>query len=256
MAALFPWPGAKRRLAKTLLPLIENTPHRCYCEPFAGSAALLFARQKPAPAEVLNDVNRDLVNFFRVVAHHPEELARQLRWAFSSRVLFQVAKDVNPDCLTDVQRAARFFYLQRLSFGGKVTSRTYGTSTTSARFDVKRLGRVLDAAHLRMASATIECLPWQDCMARYDREHTLFFADPPYYGLAGYSVEFGVEQYEQLAEVMAKSKGKVILTVNDHPRMQRTFKRFRMQTVDISYTLAGASKPKRAKELVVFGGRR
>lgn len=256
MAALLPWPGAKRRLAKTLIPLIENTPHRCYCEPFAGSAALLFARQKPAPAEVLNDVNRDLITFFRVIAHHPDEFARQIRWAISSRGLFQFAKDVNPDCLTDVQRAARFFYLQRLSFGGKLTSRTYGTSTTSARFDVKRLARVLDTAHQRLASTTIECLPWQDCMARYDREHTLFFVDPPYYGLTGYGVEFGAEQYEQLADAMARAKGKAILTVNDHPRMRRTFGRFRMQVVDVSYTLGGVEKLKRAKELVFFSGRR
>ncbi|GMV29733.1 MAG: hypothetical protein AMXMBFR59_18580 [Rhodanobacteraceae bacterium] len=125
------------------------------------------------------------------------------------------AKDMNPDCLTDVQRAARFFYLQRLSFGGKVASRTYGTSTTSpARCDGARLARHSMPPTCGWPAPRSNACPWQGCMARYDRENTLFFVDPPYYGLTGYGVKFGVEHYEQLAEVMTHAKVKVILTVN------------------------------------------
>lgn len=103
-------------------------------------------------------------------------------------------------------RTARFFYFP---FDGKVASRTYETSTTSpARFDGARLARLPDATQLRLAGATIERLSWQDCMARYDREHTLFFVDPPYYGLAGYGVKFGAEHYEQLTGGMAHAKAR------------------------------------------------
>lgn len=118
---IIPWPGGKRRLAKHILPLFDNA-HTCYVEPFAGAAAMLFARPQPAPAEVLNDINHDLVNLYRVVQHHLDEFVRQFRWALSSREMFRWAQLTQVDTLTDVQRAARFFYLQRLAFGGKVSS--------------------------------------------------------------------------------------------------------------------------------------
>ncbi|GMV31747.1 MAG: hypothetical protein AMXMBFR59_38720 [Rhodanobacteraceae bacterium] len=84
----------------------------------------------------------------------------------------------------------------------------------------------------------------------------LFFVDPPYYGLTGYGVKIGVEHYEQLAEAMAHAKGKVILTVNDHPRMRQVCGRFAMESVAINYTVGGNKNLKPAKELVVLGGRR
>lgn len=76
MTPIVPWPGGKRRLAKHILPLIEGQPHRCYVEPFAGGAAILFMRT-PAPVEVINDLNGELVRLYRCVRHHLEELVRQ-----------------------------------------------------------------------------------------------------------------------------------------------------------------------------------
>lgn len=180
MHPIIPWIGGKRRLAKQLLPLIESTPHTCYVEPFAGAAAMLFARPEPAKAEVLNDVHRELVTLYRCVQHHFDEFVRQFRWALTSREMFRWAKLQHVDTLTDIQRAARFFYLQQLAFGAKVSGQTFGTSSTGpARLNLLRIEEDLSAAHLRLARVTIECLPWQSCIERYDRPHTLFFADPP-----------------------------------------------------------------------------
>jgi DNA adenine methylase len=244
---IVPWPGGKRRLAKQILP--HFPPHDTYVELFAGGAALFFLRPEPAKCEVLNDLHRELVCLYRCVQHHLEELVRQFRWALVSREMFRWAQLQHVDTLTDIQRAARFFYLQKLAFGGKVSGQTFGTDVRP-RMNLLRIEEDLSAAHLRLSRTTIECLPWQDCMRRYDRPGTLFFADPPYWETEGYGRPFELEQYEQLAEAMRSCKGRVILTINDHPEMRRVFGGFEHQRVDIKYTMAqGAAK--RAGELVV-----
>jgi len=80
---IIPWMGGKRRLADRLTPLFP--PHECYVEVFAGGGALYFLRPQPAPVEVLNDINGDLVTLYRVVQNHLEEFVRQFKWALSNR---------------------------------------------------------------------------------------------------------------------------------------------------------------------------
>jgi DNA adenine methylase len=247
---LIPWPGGKTRLLQHLLPLLCDNPHTCYVEAFAGGAALLFARE-PAKVEVLNDTHGELVRLYRVVAHHLDEFVRQFRWALTSREMFKWAQMQRPETLTDIQRAARFFYLQRLTFGGKVTGQSFGTASTSPkRINLLRLEEDLSAAHLRLHRAVIENLPWQDCVTRYDAPHTLFFFDPPYWDTEGYGVEFGMDQYEALAERMATMKGASILTINDHPEMRRVFGRFRSKVVSIKYTIGGNGRSTARKERI------
>ena len=135
---IIPWLGGKRRLADKLLPMFP--PHDCYVEVFCGGAALYFLRQIPAPVEVINDINGDLVNLYRVVQHHMEEFVRQFKWALSSRQIFKWAQETRSETLTDVQRAARFFYLQQESFGGRVSGQTWGTATTAPSINLLRIG--------------------------------------------------------------------------------------------------------------------
>jgi|GEM_PF-3456885 len=93
------WPGGKRRLAKKLIPLITNRPHSCYVEEFAGGGSMFFLRQ-PAEVEVLNDVNSELTNLYRVVKNHLDEFVKQYRFAVSSRELYEWAKETPPHVLT------------------------------------------------------------------------------------------------------------------------------------------------------------
>lgn len=104
---LVPWMGGKRRLAKHLLPLFPE--HQCYVELFAGGAALFFMRPQPAKCEVLNDLNGQLINLYRVVQHHFDEFVRQFEWTLTSREVFARLQSTPPECMTDIQRAARFF---------------------------------------------------------------------------------------------------------------------------------------------------
>lgn len=234
---LVPWIGGKRRLAKYILPLFPG--HQCYVEPFAGAAALYFMKP-PAKVEVLNDINGDLVNLYRVVQHHLDEFIRQFRWALTSRQIYAWLKSAAPETLTDIQRAARFYYLQKLGFGGKVDGRTFGTATTTPpRLNLIRIEEELSAAHLRLSRTYIEHLPWDECIRRYDRPHTLFYCDPPYWGTEGYGVEFGFEQYVKLSELAKSINGEMLISVNDIPEMRAVFDGLPMKHVDISYSVGG-----------------
>lgn len=245
-----PWIGGKRRLATHLLGVFP--PHTCYVEAFCGAAAVFFAKE-PTKVEVLNDINGDLVNLYRVLQHHLEEFVRQFRWAISSRQIFEWAKATPPATLTDIQRAARFFYLQKQAFGGKVEGQTFGTATTApARLNLLRIEEDLSAAHLRLNGVFVEQLPWDACVEKYDRPHTLFFLDPPYWQTAGYGVDFGREQYDRMAELMRTIKGKAVVTVNDHPDMRAAFAGLPFERVGITYTVSREAASRRPTgELVI-----
>jgi len=240
--------GGKRRLAETLLNRFP--PHKCYVEVFAGGAALYFLRN-PAEVEVINDVNGELIRLYRCVQNHLEEFIRQFKWALASREMFKWLKDTPVETLTDIQRAARFFYLQQHAFGGRISGQNWGTATTAPPVNLLRLEENLSAAHLRLSGSYIENLDWKTCMERYDREHTFYYLDPPYWQVEGYGVPFEFDQYVAMAEIMRTMKGKAILSINDHPDIRECFKAFQFEVVDIAYT-CGAGPNAQRKELIIY----
>lgn len=249
---IIPWLGGKRRLANQIIPLFP--PHECYVEAFCGGAALYFLRPMPAPVEVLNDLNGELVNLYRVVQNHLEEFVRQFKWAVSSREVFRWHQLSVPDTLTDIQRAARFYYLQHHAFGGKVKGQTFGTATTAPAPNLMRIEESLSAAHLRLAGAYIENKPWHECIERYDRPHSFIYCDPPYWQTEGYGIDFPFEEYERMAELMRSCKGKMMVSINDHEDIRRVFADFHMRGMKIKYAVnnvPGAAKAATSRELVI-----
>lgn len=229
--------GGKSRLAKKI---IEQLPeHTCYCEPFCGAAWVLF-RKEPSKVEVINDMNRDLVTLFRVLQNHPEEFARHFKFVFLSRDEYQRLLRVSEDTLTDVQRAVRFFYLQKLGFGGKVQGRTFGTSATSPpRLNPLRIEEDVVAAHRRLAGVVIEHLSYMDVIRRYDRAETLFYLDPPYWGCEqdyGPGV-FDKSDFTELAYLLAELKGRFLLSLNDVPQVREIFAPFKITPVTTTYSV-------------------
>ncbi|VVE27883.1 restriction endonuclease subunit M [Pandoraea pneumonica] len=247
---IIPWIGGKRRLADDLIPRFPA--HKTYVEVFAGGAALYFMRN-PAPVEVINDINGELVNLYRVVQNHLEEFVRQFKWALSSREVFKWLQDTPPRVLTDIQRAARFYYLQQNCFGGKVEGQSFGTATTAPPgLNLLRLEENLSAAHLRLSSAYIENMEWYACIERYDREQTFFYLDPPYWQTEGYGVAFPFAEYERMADLLRTIKGKAIVSLNDHPDIRRVFAGFEIDTCDIKYTVGGNDKPVDRREVIIY----
>ena len=249
-APMIRWQGGKRRLAPHLLPLFPS--HACYVELFAGGAALFFLRSDRAKVEVLNDTNGELVNLYRVVQHHFDEFVRQFDWTLGSREMFLRLLATPPEILTDIQRAARFFYLINNAFAGKVSGQTYGTATTRRAWSADGIADKLQTARRRLQGVYIEHDSWQCCLQRYDRPHTFFYADPPYWQTAGYGCAFGWEEYERLAEVMRTMQGKMMLSITDHPDIRALFAGFNTRELQTTYTI-GAKAESRVprRELVI-----
>ena len=252
-----PWLGGKRLLAKTIIQRLEAIPHRCYAEPFAGMGGVFLRRTQRARSEIINDLNGEIVNLFRIVREHPEELMRQFRWTLAARATFNRLLETPPDTLTDIQRAARFAFLQRLSFGGKPAHlATPGQMGTDAggpgRITVERMRRLIEAGHRRLQRVHIECLPWEAFIHRYDRPATLFYLDPPYFGHeADYGKGiFAREDFERLAQVLGKLKGRFLLSLNDTPEVRRLFAGFEIEAVTTVYSV-NAKATRKAVELLI-----
>ena len=185
---------------------------------------MFFLRPMASDVEVLNDVNGELINLYRVVKHHLEEFVRQFKWALSSRQVFKWLQATPEETLTDIQRAARFFYLQHSAFGGRVDGRRTG------RPPPRRLGltccalRKTSPPHTCAWPAPISRICWFECIRRYDRPH--FSSWIRRIGRPRAGVEFGWEQYERLAAVLGKLKGKAMVTLNDHPAIRALFAAF------------------------------
>jgi len=184
-----------------------------------------------------------------------------MRFELTTRARFEDLVRTDPSTLLDLERAARFIYLQRTAFGGKVVGRGFGVAPSNpARFDINKLGPMLEAVHERLSSVVIERLPWAEFIRRYDRPGMLFYLDPPYYGCekdygddAGRPL-FAREEFEQMAALLATIKGRFVLSINDHPEVRRIFAGFDFDEVDVTYSVGGMANAKKAGELIILGG--
>lgn len=245
--------GGKKLLAARIIQRIERTPHRAYAEPFVGMGGVFFRRRFIPPAEIINDLSGDVATFFRVLQRHFVPFMDMLKWQLTGRAEFERLSQTAPETLTDLERAARFLYLQRATFGGKVAGRSFGVSPLeSGAFNVVKLAPLLADLHERLAGVVIERLPWREFIARYDRKEMLFYLDPPYWGGErdyGKGL-FAREDYLELADALAALKGRFILSINDVPPVRKIFARFRLAAVPVTYTVS-RGKGRRVRELIV-----
>ena len=182
MDSFMGWIGGKRILRKAILERFPKDEVERYVEVFGGAAWVLFAKERQAgQLEVYNDINGNLVNLFRCVKYHCGELQREFEWLLASREqFFDYVAQVNMRGLTDIQRAARFFYVVKLSFGSD--QRTYATSEKLVDNAVERLTAIKE----RLRGVNIEHKDFADLIRVYDRKAALFYLDPPYIGTEGY----------------------------------------------------------------------
>lgn len=236
MKGVVPYFGGKSRLTKTIINKIPE--HTCYVEVFAGGASVFFAKD-PSQAEVINDLDHDLVTLYRVMKHHPEELYRQYKYSLVSRSEFDREQQVNPETLTDVQRAARYLFLQKCCFGGHITGRTFGVSTTGKpRFNLLTLESTIEKAWQRLINVQVECKDFRDLIPRYDRPHSFFFLDPPYWNIPGYKYDFAEKDFVDLAGILGKITGKFLMTINDTEEVRTIFKDFSIEEVTLKYSMS------------------
>ncbi len=247
-----PYIGGKRALAKRLVERINAVPHTLYAEPFVGMGGVFLRRDHRSEAEIINDWSQDVVTLFRILQRHYQSFLEELKWRLSSRAEFDRLMRQDPDTLTDLERAARFLYLQRSAFGGTVSRRHFAmVRERASRFDLTKLVPMLEEVHERLAGVVIERLPFDRFIERYDRPGTLFYLDPPYWGCEDDygSGMFAREDFGRLAEQLAGIKGRFILSINDRPEVRELFGSFEIEPVSLFYRLSG--KATEAAELII-----
>lgn len=212
-----------------------------YAEPFVGMGGIFLRRSTRPRAEVINDRGRDIANLFRILQRHYPQFLETLRFQLTTRAEFERLVRVDPDTLTDLERAARFLYLQRTAFGGKVSGRNFGVAKERpGRFNLTTLEPMLEDLHGRLAGVVIECLDWSAFIPRYDGPDTLFYLDPPYWGCEDdYGRQmFARDDFARLAGMLAGLRGRFVLSLNDRPEVRAIFAGFRQDEVTTTYSVA------------------
>lgn len=220
----FGWYGGKFSHLKWLLPLLPKAMH--YCEPFGGSAAVLLNRE-PSPVETYNDLDSEVVNFFRVLRDQKEALIEAIGLTPFSREEFEKAIFEPSLNLSELERARRFFIKARQVRTGLAQKASSGrwahcklTSRAGMAGAVSRwLGSVEDLPEIvqRLLRVQIEHDSAIKVILRYDSEDTLFYCDPPYpHDSRGdsqaYAYEMTDNQHRELACVLHEVKGKVAVS--------------------------------------------
>ena len=240
--------GGKNRLAKRLIAIFPK--HKTYVEAFAGGAQVFF-RKEPSEVEVLNDLDGEIVNFYRVCQQHYEELLRYFRFVLVSREWFDLVKKTNPETLTDIQRAARYLYLLRNCFASLVRNPVYHRNVVQPpSFNLTGLPELIENAHKRLERVQLECAPYEEVLRRFDRPTTLFYCDPPYYARKLYRHNLSDADFVSLAERLGKLRGRFILSLNDVPEVRKLFRDFYIQEVELHYTAQKAAG-RRYKEVII-----
>lgn len=250
-APVAPWQGGKKALYKTLIERIELIPHKTYIEPFVGMGGVFLRRGFKPQLEVANDLNGEIINLFRIAQRHLPALIAQIDLQIVSRAEFERLRRTPPDTLTDLERAARFVYLQRLAFGGNPKG-VFGAQVDRPRFTAKGTGDLLRRAQARLDGVVLESLDWSEVIRRYDGAHSLFYLDPPYFGVeADYGKDmFAREDFKAMADQLREIKGAFVMSINDRPEIRDWFDGFHIDEARLTYT-AGTQGGKKVQELII-----
>ena len=272
----FGWYGGKYSHLDWLLPLLPQATH--YCEPFGGSAAVLLNRE-PSPVETYNDIDGEVVNFFRVLRTQKDALIEAIGLTPFSREEFELAISQPEQDISELERARRFFVRARQVRSGLAQTASSGrwancllTSRAGMGGAVSRwLGSVEGLSEIvqRLLRIQIENAPAVEVIKRYDSEQTLFYCDPPYpHNSRGdskaYAYEMTYGQHRELARILHNVKGKVALSsyhcdlmdelygdwrfVEADPKNCHTVKQLRTEVLWVNYEIEGASQWQAAQQ--------
>lgn len=256
LQAPFGWMGGKSRLRATLAPMIpeQDLPIKKrklqrYVEVFGGAGWLLLYKERWFNSEVYNDINEGLVNLFSVIRYHPDELLKELEHVVHSQKLFNYYIDTLH--LTDIHKAVGTL----IKYGWSFSARG-GSYNFDARISPLELRTRISKLRERFANVAISNESFEKCIARWNKENTFMYLDPPYYGSENvYSDigEFGITQHVQLAEILKNSKATWMLSYGDHVVIRDLYKDFYIKECTVKYSGLGNSGENQydAPELII-----
>ncbi len=257
----FRWVGGKSRLRKKIIELLP--PHDCYVEVFGGAAWVLLAKS-PSRVEILNDLDSDIVNFFRVIKEKPEEFLESFEWTIVSRRTFQDLANQPLDQLSDIQRAHRFYYLIMAAWGAELGSPRFQTSISDGGHGNRLIGALktlrerIMPVYQRLQTVIIEDLDWRECIARYDRSYeerrVVMYLDPPYpNNNCNYQLNMRQpKEHEEMARILRSLGSRFLLTSYNLPEIRAIYDGFHITEVDFAAGMpTGENQRSRNSEIIV-----
>jgi DNA adenine methylase len=185
-----------------------------------------------------------------MIEYHAPEIERMLEYEFSGRDIFEEYKNTTVGYLTEIHRAVRFLYLITQSFAGKGNHYGYGTNTKPSPHIFYK--GVLNELKDRLRNTFVENLSFEKVIEKYDRSHTFFFCDPPYFETTGYADEFGEDKHLLLRDKLTNLKGKFLLTINDHEKVREWYRDFNFKEVEVKYSVCREQSARgQYKELII-----
>jgi DNA adenine methylase len=210
----FSYYGGKQKLAKEIIQLIPD--HIIYCEPFAGGAAVFFGK-KPSELEILNDTNKELINFYRVAQNDFVGLEKEIKISLHSRDYHRKAWVIynNPDMFGEIKRAWAVYILTTQGIAGQI-SNSWGYDKTTSKH-VKNINNrrqsFTEEYAIRLQLVQLECTDALRIINSRDSKDTFFYVDPPYYNSdCGHYDGYTIEDFEMLLKALSKITGKFILS--------------------------------------------
>jgi DNA adenine methylase len=243
------WIGGKRLLRKKIISMFPSNGFDKYIEVFGGAGWVLFGAEEHAEKEVYNDINGELVNLFRCVKYHCGELRRELSFLLNSRELFNDYKaQIGVSGMTDIQRAARYYMIIKLSYGSD--RRTYGCCSKN----LSKMMNYLEVVSARLERVIIENKTFDSILKTYDSNSALFYLDPPYHGTEKYyDNAFTDDDHARLKDLLNALKGRFLLSYNDDDFVRNLYKDYQIIEVTRQNNLLGRYdiKDKTFKELII-----
>lgn len=249
MNSFIAWVGGKKALRKNIIARFPKESIEKYVEVFGGAGWVLFGKKQGKEMEIFNDANGNLINLYRCVKFHCEELQRELQWGLYSKEQFQTSKEeLKLSGLTDIQRAAKYFILIRESYGASL-----GNFSAKKR-NLDKMIADLKEIHIRLNKVVIENEDFELIINRYDSKDTFFYFDPPYYGTEQlyYDITFTKDDHKRLNQCLERIKGKFLLSYNDCEYIRELYKDFIIEPVERQNNLTHRlGKTNSYKELII-----
>lgn len=245
--------GGKQSLLKYLLPLIPK--HSLYCEPFFGGGALLFAKP-PSETEIINDLNGEVVNFFKVVKTKFNELQKEIQGTLHSRELFKRAKAIYdfPDMFNDVKRAWAFWVLTNQGFAGMIGAWGFGKTNAKEKSLLNKRADFTIAYAERFEQVQIEHNDALKVIDRCNDKDSFIYCDPPYINSdQGHYEGYTPSDYQLLLAKLATFKGKFLLSSYPNKYLSEYIKKKKWKTKSVTKSVAVTKLTNKQKtELMVF----
>ena len=246
MNSFIPWIGGKKLLRKEVIKRFPNDDgFTKYVEVFGGAGWVLFDKnQSKKQLEVFNDIDSNLINLYRCIKFHGDEVQKELDWILSSREIFTDYKTmIDNNIGTDIQKAAMYLYLVKVSYGAG--RRTYGAKT-----GINNTKEILLEIQKRLSAVIIENKSYEKIIKSYDSADTLFYLDPPYYKAERhYDSQFIEGDHKELARILKEIRGLFVLSYNNDPYIKELYKGLHIEEIERNNNLS--NKNCIYKELII-----